>query len=154
MRVTLREFIVPDGRGGWKPDDKAWLADRVLSFIVCMRHERAYLTGKIRTRSNWDIYSEFAPISGHPFAETRPSWDRKNRRVKRQMLAAVIRRLIADGKIRIDSEHYPNNKSMHGLVVSQRKSDVHLFGSDYDGIVQTYTETNALQALADALGAE
>ena len=43
---------------------------------------------------------------------------------------------------------------MHGLVVSQRKSDVHLFGADYDGIIRTYVETNVLQAIADALGAE
>jgi hypothetical protein len=70
------------------------------------------------------------------------------------MLAAVLRRLVADGKIRVTSDHFPNPKSMHGLKVSQRKSDVHLFGADYDGIVRTYTETNALQAIVDALEAE
>lgn len=146
----LREFIAPVG----KSDDKAWLYDQVLSFITCMpKHERAYLGGA-RPRSAREIYTSFAPVSGHPFFTARYSWDQKNRKVKRQMLAAVLRRLIADGKIKLDSEIYPNNKSMHGLVVSQRKHDIHLFGSDYDGVVRTYVETSVLQAMADALGEE
>ena len=146
--MTLREFITPDGK--W--NDKAWLYDRVLVFITHMTaFERSY-RAVIRPRSEREIYSKFAPLSGRAFAKTRSSWNRKNRKVKRQMLAAVLRRLVADGKIRVDSEDYPDNrKSMHGLIVSQRKSNIHLFGADYDGVVRTYVETNALQAIADAL---
>lgn len=144
----MTKFVRPDGR----PDDKAWLYDQVLSFVTQMtNHERAYL-GKIGPRSEREVYSKFAPLSGHPFVAERPSWDRKNRKVKRDMVRATIRRLIADGKIRVERQIARNPKSMHGLEVSQRKSDLHLFGKEHDGMIRTYVETNVLQAMADALG--
>ena len=146
--MTIREFYRPDG----ELDDKAWLYDSVLTFIAQMNnHERAY-TGKKMPRTERSIYNLFAPLSGTPFLVTRPSWEEKSRKVKRAMLAAVLKRLIEDGKIRVCGMLYPNLKSMNGREVSQRKSDTHLFGSDHDGVIRSYDETNALQAIADALG--
>jgi hypothetical protein len=141
--MTLKVFL---GKKRRFTDDKTWLYDQVLTFITRMsKHETAYL-GRVRPRSEREIYTNFAPVSGNPFFTIRYSWDQKNRKVKRQMLAGALRRLVADGKIRVAGKDYPD--------VSQRKHDVHLFGADYDGIARTYTETNALQAMADALGEE
>jgi len=151
--IRDREYVKQDKNGKWRYDDKAWLYDRVLAFIVTTnRLDRTYFK-QVLSVSARQIYIKFAPVgAGRPFAVARPSWSRKNRKVKRQMLAAVLRRLIADARIRIDGVHCADYKSMHGQSVRQRKMDVHLFGSDYDGVLRSYVETNVLQAMADALG--
>ena len=102
-------------------------------------------------RTEREIYSRFAPLTPTTSDSTRPSWYRRPRKIKRDMLAASLRRLVAAGKIRLASEEPYDDKSMHGMVRQNRKTLVHLFGGAWDGKLRTYAGTNALQAIADAL---
>jgi hypothetical protein len=145
----MTEFVKPDGR----PDDRAWLYDQVFDLISTPSPwEEKFFGGQPQPRSEQEIYQRYAPTSpGSVFTNIRPSWAHKNRKVKREMLAAVLRRLIADGKIKVRIIRAANLKSMHGVDVRNRKTNVHLFGPKHDGLHRVYSETNVLQAMADAL---
>lgn len=140
----VTEFVKPNG----KPDDKAWLYDQVLSLIT----SPGRFDTSVRPKSEREIYAALAPISGSRFPDTRPSWDAKPRKVKRDMLAAALRRLAADGKTQVEFRTQ-NRKSQHGMEVRRRKEEPHLFGKQHDGLVRYYSETNVLQAIVDALEA-
>lgn len=152
MRPTLREFVDPTTG---KPLDRKWLAYEVDQF-VSKRTSLDIVMEKSPTKSERQIYMQFAPINGRPWCKTRPSWDKKNRKVKRQMLAAALRDLIADGKIKIHVElmRVRDERSMHGAIRRNREHEIHLFGKEHDGATRIYTKTNVLQAMADALGDE
>lgn len=131
--------------------DREWLYAAVFDFISKPTEWDKQRWGTLGNRTDLEIYTHFAPLySGGP---ERKTWSKKNRTVKRQMLASTIRRLIADGKIRIAVEESLNDKSMHGMTRSNIKSRQRLFGKEYDCVVRAYSATNALQAISDALAA-
>ena len=140
---------MPDKDG--KPDDRTWIYDQVLAYVVTRSlYERT--TRRPAIRRDMEIYSQFAPSHPGGFPE-RPSWGRKRRPVKRAMIASAIRRLIADGKIRLHSEEELNLKSMHGGDIRNRNHRKHTMGKEYDGLRRSYIGTNVLEALVDALEA-
>jgi len=141
-----RKFIDP--KTG-KPDDRAWLEDQILVLI----DSKTIISDPVKL-SEREIYKHLAPTDGWSHHKSRPSWRKKNRRTKRAMLAAALRRLIAAGKLKITAEFNPHHKSMHGIVRSNLKSDRHLFGNEWDGRHRYYATTNILDALVEALNKE
>jgi hypothetical protein len=143
-----RKFIDPETG---KPDDRSWLDDEVLNFITSGEPYYRVTGGERRLVSECHLYERIAPIQRRPYRETRPSWSRKPRKVKRQMLEASLRRLIANGKIKVEVYGERNAKSMHGIERANIENDRLLFGKKYDGKLRYYSRTNALEALAKAL---
>lgn len=140
-------YITDDG----KPDDRAWLYDQVHDYITKRSNWEAQVGSPPQPRADRQIYQTFAPQYGsHSLG--RKSWTRKNRSTQRAMLAAVLRRLIADGKIKVHSEEDLNYKSMHGMDRRNLHNRQQLFGKEIDGKVRTYTGTNVLEAIAQILG--
>lgn len=147
MAKSLREFIDPETG---KPMDREWLDYSIEVFIKSrpwMREGAAR-----RSKSEREIFEEFAPAGGWKFSNTRPSWQGKPRKVKRQMVVASLRRLISIGKIRVCNIDYTNQRSMHGMVRRNKMSDMHLFGKDHDGLIRHYEAGSILDALVKALG--
>ena len=149
----MLEFVDPQIG---KPDDRAWLDNAILKFIAT-RSEYERLMGKrgIKPRTDREIFAKFAPVTGgfrDPDLQDRRSWLLKPRKIRRQMLTASLRRLIANGKIRLHDEKRPNQKSMHGIERLEIERNRQIFGEDHDGVIRSYVETNALEALAQALG--
>ena len=104
-------------------------------------------------RSEREIYQRFAtPRGSSSIYYTRPSWDKKSRKVKREMIAGSIRRLVFVGQIRIVETVHPDSKSMHGILRRNAKSDQRLFGEDHDGVIRSYGPSTVLDALAEAIG--
>lgn len=131
-----------------KPDVRAWLDDQVLRYI---NTPSPYYPEEPITRTAVQIYDRFAPLSGGSRSGDHGSWLSKPRHIKRAMLAASIRRLIAGGKIKVHSVMALNHKSMHGVSRRNREHVQHLLGSDYGGTVKTYCATNVLDALVESL---
>jgi hypothetical protein len=137
-----------------KPLDREWLDYEVENYITSSPIVRMRAAYGRPPRAEREVYTNFAPTlgNGYRFAKIRPSWMKKPRKVKRQMLAASLRRLIAVGKIRISDPVYPNQRSIHGVSRIQSESDKKLFGSDHDGLTRHYIASNVLDAIVDALG--
>jgi hypothetical protein len=147
MTETIRKFVDPETG---KPLDREWL-DHEVEIYVKTKPQRPRC--EYSPRSEREIYDHFAPTGGGwAFSNNRPSWQSKNRRVKRQMLAASLRRLLAIGKLTIYDTYYPNRKSMNGMVRRNRESDRRLFGQDHDGLIRYFTAGSILDALVKALG--
>jgi len=149
MTKTARKFIDPATR---KPLDREWLDHELEIFITSK--PVAIRSGRYGTdRSEREIYGHFAPTSGGwKFSDIRPSWQKKPRKVRRQMLAASLRRLISIGKIRVSYTDHPNRRSMNGMVRKSRESDMRMFGQDHDGIIRFFVAGSILDALVEALG--
>ena len=148
MGRTFGDFIDPENG---KPDDRAWLDYQVLSVITTRSpYEMSRFPEGPPPRSTRDIYEMLVPI--HPSDRLkRGSWSRKPRKVKRDMLAASLRRLITGGKIRLLMEIERNRRSMHGLDRLSIRDERCLFGQDYDGKMRYYIISNALDAMVEAL---
>jgi hypothetical protein len=138
-----KTYLKDDGR----PDDRAWVYDAVFDYITS-RTSWDRRAGKVSSKGDTDIYSQIAPTYGGE----RPSWKKKNRTVKREMISSALRRLVADGKIRVDESSVLDMKSMHGHVRRVLNHRAQVMGRECDGIRRTYVGTNVLQAIADALG--
>lgn len=150
MSGTIRRFIDPKTD---KPVDKDWL-DCMIGLFVTTKTEGEILSNyDLGPRTEREIYRRFAqPQGASSFYYTRPSWQKKSRKVKRDMIAGSIRRLIFVGQIRIVKTDHPNCKSMHGIVRRDAKSDQHLFGQGHDGVIRSYGPSTLLDALVEAMG--
>jgi len=148
MGRTSGNFIDPETG---KPDDRAWLDDQILHVVtsksIC---ESARFPNGPPPRTAREIYETVAPISHRSWPE-RKSWERKPRKIKRAMVEGSLRRLIANGKIRLFMELQQDHKSMHGTVRRNIKRDSHLFGKNHDGKMRHYVPSNVLEALVEAL---
>ena len=150
MTGAIRKFTDPETG---KPLDREWLDYALGAYITTSMDRRDSRGGPRPPRSEQEIYSQFAPTcGGYQFSRERPSWQKKRRKVKRQMLAASLRRLISIGKIRICDTDYPNRKSMNGMVRRRSESNRMLFGQDHDGLIRYFEAGSILDALVKALG--
>lgn len=131
--------------------DRKWIYEAIFVFISeRSKWEKQYEPNRQPVRWDREIYTEFAPLH-HKVFRARPTWTKKNRRVKREMIKAALRRLIEDGKIRVHAEETLNLHSGHGGDRRNIEFRRNLFGKEFDGTVRSYSATNVLQAIADAL---
>lgn len=133
-----------------KPDDRAWLYDQVYDYIITSTAYEVRHRVKFRARGDQLIYENFADYSS--VDPNRPSWLKKNRKIKRDMITSVLRRLVEDGKISIYAEEPIDSKSMHGGARRNLNHRIHAMGKEHKSLKRWYIKTNALQAIADALG--
>lgn len=150
MTKPLREFIDPETG---KPMDREWLDYELEKYINTSPMVFAKEGSPRPPRSDREIYDHFAPVEGGwKWFSTRTSWQKKPRKVRRQMIAASLCRLISIGKIRIADTLHSNPKSMHGLERRQMERDKRLFGKEHDGVSRFYSAGSVLDALVEAMG--
>lgn len=137
-----KAYLKEDGR----PDDRAWLYDNIFNYII-RRSDWEQHINLAATKTDIGVFEQFVRGSFE-----RPSWPSKNSKAKREMISAVLRRLVSDGKIKVSAETVLDTKSTHGTIRSNLQHRAHMLGSECDGVARTYAGTNVLQAMADALG--
>lgn len=143
MTTTVKEYIDPNTG---KPDDRAWLYDEIFNYVEAVQR-----AGKsIAIVPEDAIYVKFAPIGGwNPYGRDRKSWNDKPRKIKRDMIAATITRLIADGKLRVAQADVDKLRlrSLHTHVAQRDK----VLGSKWSRPVRAFQVGSVLDAIVDAL---
>lgn len=131
--------------------DREWLYEEVLKFIGRQSEWEIRLGREVQPKADREIWQHFCGMHGSNTG--RKSWDSKNRTTKRAMLRSTLKRLLADGRIKIVVEEDLNIKSMHGMERRNLDHRQRMFGKEYDGKVRTYARINVLEGMVQALEA-
>lgn len=129
--------------------DREWLYEEVLKFIGKSSSWELMLMRPDTPKSDRMIYQHFVPMHGSNTG--RESWDRKKRHTKRAMLRSALRRLIQDGRIKVETEESLNLRTMNGNDRRNIEHRKRMFGKDFDGKVRTYVKLSILEGIVHAL---
>lgn len=150
--MTLREFI--DAQTG-KPDDRAWLDYEIHAYVDTGYVDMSYLPTRTGGKQEDHVYSRFAPVVGRShYQHSRPSWENRNRKIKRAMIAASINRLIANGSLRVVEEDiragqfkgFPSKRA-----AAFTRSQEQVLGASWAGPIRLFRAGNVLDGLVNAL---